>query len=379
MTKSLANVAIVGAGMGGLTAAAVMRRAGFDVTVYEQATRFGRVGAGIQMSPNAMKVLRPIGVAEPLRGFAFQPPGQRSREHDTGKENLWLEMGEALERKFGEPYLLLHRADLHEHLVKAVPEETLSLGKKVEGVDTRGDRAVLDFADGTKAEADFVIAADGIHSPIREQLFGAEKLTYTGRVAYRTTFAASLLNGLEIDDCTKWWGPDRHIVIYYITKNRDEIYFVTSVPEENWSEESWSLKGDMDELRNHFRDFHSQVRGVLEACPSSHRWPINIREPLKSWSDGNVVLLGDACHPMTPYMAQGAATSMEDAAILTRCLTEFGDLSTAFSRYEALRKPRTTLIQQGSRANTWLHKNADVDWVYGYDAWKEPLEASVDA
>lgn len=216
-----------------------------------------------------------------------------------------------------------------------------------------------------------------MHSPIRKQLFGDDALTFTGRTAYRTTFKADLLEGYAIDDCTKWWGPDRHIVIYYITRQRNEVYFVTSVPDENWAPESWSLEGDMDQLRAAFEGFHQQVRHVLEKCPRSHKWPINTREPLAHWSQGNVVLLGDACHPMTPYMAQGAATSMEDAAVLTRILAGGGDIAAGLASYEALRKPRTSQIQAGSYRNDWLHKSADTSWVYGYDAWTVPLDEPV--
>lgn len=379
MTSTKASVAIVGAGMGGLTLAATLRQAGFEVNVYEQAPEFTRLGAGIQMSPNAMKVLRSIGLESALRDFAFQPPHQHSREWDTGEIHLTLEMGDQLEQTYGAPYLLMHRGDLHAALVSALPAEIIHRGKKFVGLENRGERTRLVFEDGTHAEADIVVGADGIHSPIRKQLFGNDRLTFTGRTAYRTTFKAELLEGYEIDDCTKWWGPDRHIVIYYITRTRDEVYFVTSVPDEEWSPESWSLKGDMDQLRAAFEGFHPQVRHVLEKCPSSHKWPINVREPLERWSDGNVVLLGDACHPMTPYMAQGAASSMEDAAVLTRLLSEDGDLRSALTCYEAVRKPRTTKVQAVSYRNDWLHKHADTSWVYGYDAWTVPLEPAAAA
>ena len=190
-----------------------------------------------------------------------------------------------------------------------------------------------------------------------------------------------MLNGFDIGPSrTKWWGPDRHIVIYYVNAARSELYFVTSVPEPaEWlTRESWSAMGDVSELRKAYEGFHHEVRAVLEACPDCHKWAILDRDPLPRWSDGRVVLLGDACHPMTPYMAQGAATAIEDAAVLARCLEEVEgeDIEGAFQRYEAHRKPRTSRIQAISRANTWMKGgDDDTSWLYGYDAWHVPLAA----
>jgi 6-hydroxynicotinate 3-monooxygenase len=190
-------------------------------------------------------------------------------------------------------------------------------------------------------------------------------------------FPAALLDGYKIDDCTKWWGPDRHIVIYFVKPDRSEVYFVTSQPEPGFTVESWSATGDVNELRKAFSSFHPQVRHVLASCPSVHKWALFDRDPLARWSDGNITLLGDACHPMTPYMAQGAAMAVEDAAVLSRCLdgVERDGVSGAFQRFEATRKQRTTRVQQTSRTNTWLKDKTDTDWVYAYDAWTVPLAA----
>ena len=178
------------------------------------------------------------------------------------------------------------------------------------------------------------------------------------------------MDGRDIDGSrTKWWGVDRHIVIYYTTAARSEIYFVTSVPEPaEWvTPESWSTKGELSELRAGYEGFHADVRAVLDACPECHKWAILEREPLPRWSDGRVVLLGDACHPMTPYMAQGAATSIEDAAVLARCFEAASDIESAFALYEAHRKPRTSRIQAISSANTWMQGgDTDTSWLYGY-------------
>jgi 2-polyprenyl-6-methoxyphenol hydroxylase-like FAD-dependent oxidoreductase len=237
----------------------------------------------------------------------------------------------------------------------------------------------LQFEDSTRVSTDAVIACDGIHSLVREIIVGADKPIHRGRIAYRAVFSSTLLKGGDIGPSrTKWWGIDRHIVIYYTRRDRSELYFVTSVPESaDWmTKESWSAKGDVGELRKAYEGFHSDVRMVLNACPDCHKWAILEREPLPRWSDGRVALLGDACHPMTPYMAQGAATSIEDAAVLARCLNEVEgeDIEGAFRRYEAHRKPRTSRIQAISSANVWLKEGQDdTSWLYGYDAWSAPL------
>ena len=237
-------------------------------------------------------------------------------------------------------------------------------------------------------QADAVIGADGIHSMVRESIIGPDMPIHRGRIAYRAVFAASRLGGTDLGRSrTKWWGIDRHIVIYYTTRTRSEIYFVTSVPEPaEWlTRESWSAKGDADELRRAYQGFHPDVRRVLEACPDCHKWAILERDPLPRWSDNGIVLLGDACHPMTPYMAQGAASAIEDAAVLARCLDAVAgdDLPAAFRRYEAHRKPRVSRIQATSSANTWMKGgNDDTSWLYGYDACAAPLtpsEAPADA
>jgi len=372
--KSRLNVAIIGAGMGGLTAAATLARAGIEVNVYEQAEKFTRIGSGIQMSPNAMKVLRAIGLEDRLRDIAFRPRHQLSRDWDTGHINLDYPFGDTVEERYGAPYLLMHRGDLHALLASVVPDDRIHRGRKLVGLDHLENGARLTFGDGTTVEADAVIGADGVHSFVRERLFGPQRPTYSGRVAYRTTFPAALLKE-PIDDCTKWWGVDRHIVIYYTTRAKDEVYFVTSVPEPDWTVESWSLKASTEELRAAFVGFHPIVTDVLAVCPEVNKWAIFERDPMERWVQNNVVLIGDACHPMTPYMAQGAATSMEDAAVLARCLEGVGPdgVNAAFETFAGARMERTARIQLVSHQNVWLHRSGNTDWVFGYDAWKAPL------
>ena len=378
--KSMArplSIAIIGAGMGGLAAAAALRRVGIDVTVYEQAAQFIRLGAGIQIGCNAMKVLRGLGLEARLREQSFYPRSWNNRDWRTGEVKFDMIFGESAERTFGAPYLLAHRGDLHAALASAVPDEYVKLNHRLVGLDEANDGVRLAFANGAIAVADAVIGADGVHSVVRDVLFGASPVNFTGRIAYRTTYPAALLDGQKIDDCTKWWGEDRHIVIYYVKPDRSEIYFVTSQPEPDFRIESWSAKGDVKELRSAFGGFDRQVENVLAACPDVHKWAIVDREPLACWADGNVTLLGDACHPMTPYMAQGAAMAIEDAAVLSRCLegVDRDGVANAFRRFEATRKDRTARVQQTSRTNTWLREKTDTDWVYAYDAWTAPLAA----
>ena len=378
MARRKLSVAVVGAGMGGLAVAATLRGVGIDVAVYEQAARFARIGAGIQMMPNSMKVLRGIGIEERLRAVAFAPYSHLNRDGYSGEMTRELPMPESL---YNAPYLCMHRADLHDALASAVPAQIVHLNKKLAGLEQKGGRVTLRFVDGSSATADAVIGADGVHSTVRDIVVGPDEPIHKGRIAYRAVFPARLMGSFDIGRSrTKWWGRDRHIVIYYTKRDRSEVYFVTSVPEPGeWiTKESWSAKGDVKELRAAYADFHQDVRNVLDACPDCHKWAILEREPLPRWSDGNVVLLGDAAHPMTPYMAQGAATSIEDAAVLARCLAdvEGDDIGDAFKRYEAHRKPRTSVVQAISSANTWMRdeRGGDTSWLYGYDAWTAALD-----
>jgi salicylate hydroxylase/6-hydroxynicotinate 3-monooxygenase len=312
------------------------------VQAYEQATHFARIGAGIQMMPNSMKVLRGIGIEQRLREFSFAPYSHLNRVGDTGDVTRELPMPESL---YNAPYLCMHRGELHDALLSTVPANSVHTAKKLVGLDQAKGRVTLTFADGSRATADAVIGADGVHSTVRDLIIGRDEPVHKGRIAYRAVFPSALMNGKDIGHSrTKWWGPDRHIVIYYTTRARSEVYFVTSVPEpfEGLTRESWSAKGDVHQLRAAYEDFHEDVRAVLAACPDCHKWAILEREPLPRWSSGRVALLGDACHPMTPYMAQGAATSIEDGAVLARCLqaVDGDDVEGAFACYEAHRKPR---------------------------------------
>ena len=371
---------ILGAGIGGLASAAALQRVGIQAVVYEQASAFARLGAGLQQSPNAMRVLRGLGLEQRLRATAFEPRSSLNRDAYSGLVSNEHPLGQAVQERYGAPFLALHRGDLHQALADLLPAQQLRLGKRLVAMEQDGDGVTLRFADGAVVRAGAVIAADGVHSLVRDAVAGsADSARFTGRVAYRTTFAASQLRGVDIGASrTKWWGEDRHIVIYYLSAAMDEVYFVTSQPEKaDWiTRESWSSKGDLDELRASFESFHADVRAVLASASEVHKWGIFERDPLPRWCSGRVVLLGDACHPMTPYMASGAAMALEDAVVLSRCL-EQGDLgqpTAAFMAFEATRKPRTSRVQSGSSANGWMRNQTNPDWLYGYDAWTVDLQ-----
>ena len=366
MAQSAPEIAVIGAGIGGMAAAVLLHRAGFTVRVHEQAGEFLRLGAGIQQSPNAVKVLRALGIEDRVRAVANAPDAINHRDGTTGDLKYERRIGAFIEQKYNAPHLLLHRGDLHAAITACLPESCLRLGHRLENLSETAEGVTLDFANGARARADIVIGADGVHSTVRDLVFGKTPGRFTGRVAWRTIFPANLLPDPAVAETTKWWGKDRHIVIYFTKPDRSEVYFVTSTPEPNYSVESWSAVGDMDELRAAYADFHPHVRAVLAACPAAHKWALLERDPMPQWSTQRITLLGDACHPMTPYMAQGAATALEDAMVLSRCLAQFPD--DGLQHYEAARKSRTALIQNASGRNDLDNFKAVAETVYGYDA-----------
>lgn len=381
MSKKSLNVAIIGAGMGGLTAAAALLKRGVDVQVYEQAEQFARVGAGIQVSANPMKVLRGLGLEDAVCRQAFWPEAYESRDGITGESTNSLTLGKDFEKRHHAKHVLMHRGDLHSVLVSAVPTERIHLGKKFANLEQNTAGVTVKFSDGTAAKADVVIACDGVHSAIRKELLGEEDANYSGFISQRAVYPTSLLPAdllerMQEHHFIKWWGPDRHVVAYFVTSARDEIYFATALRQEKWESESWSALGDLGELRDAFSQFHPDIRTIINNCPKVFKLAIFERQPLPRWAEGRVALLGDAAHPMTPYMAQGAAMALEDAVVLARCLTE-EELSVeeALKVYQNTRIERTSKAQLISHKNTWLKYKEDSNWVYEYDAWTTPLSS----
>lgn len=376
MAKAKLRIAVVGAGLGSPATAALLQDAGYEVKVYEQSPGFSRIGAGINLSPNVMRVLDRIGVGQPLAKKGARSENWVSREWDTGELLLDYPLGEEAEKRYGAPYMCVHRGDFHQLLINRVAPGTIEFGKRLVGFEQDGAVVTLAFGDGTRAEADLVIGADGVRSRCRELLVGLGAPSYSGFVAYRSIFSRSLLPGIPLVDYEKWWGPGGWLYLtYFITSGRDEYFTVACAPEAEWRHEGSSVPASREELRAAFSGFHPDVLRQIAVVPGATKWAIYDAEPLPVWSRGRVVLLGDACHAMTPYMGQGAAMAIEDGAMLTRCLAHAeGDVDHALRMYELNRKDRTAAVQKESRKNTWLKSTADPDWVWAYDVFEQPLK-----
>jgi 6-hydroxynicotinate 3-monooxygenase len=366
------RIAVIGAGLGGATAGALLQREGFQVRLYEQARSFERIGAGIHVSANVMKVLRHLDADGRLSEIGIHPDVFTSRKWDTGDILFELPLGTTGAQKYGASYITVHRHDLHAAILEKVQPGTIEFGKRLTRVTLDDAVAYLNFEDASTVDADVVIGADGVNSKLREAVAGQSKSRFIGAVAHRAIYPSTLLGGMRVRNCTKWWGPNSHILIYYIEQSRKEIYLVTSAKGEWHSRAAWEFC-TADEVASAFEGFHPEVRKVIEMAPQLTKWPILDIEPIDKWSERNLVLLGDACHAMTPYMASGAAMAIEDGAVLVRCLIESDDCASAFALYQETRMPRVSKVQRVSAENTFLRYPTDPTWVFGYDALTEPL------
>jgi len=367
------RIAVVGAGLGGMTVAGFLQRGGFSVTVYEQAPAFSRIGAGIILSANVTKVLRRLGLEQMVVDIGIKADCYISRAWDTGETMYKIEFDAESEARFGGPYANIHRGDLHAVLEKGVAPGSIAFNHRLVALDETRDAIGLVFDNGARVEADIVIGADGVNSKVREYLLGVESPRYIGMAAHRAIFPTAALRGFKIPDCTKWWGPDRHILVYFMTSRRDEVYVIGVVPRARWESEAAWLPSSREELFEGFGDFHADLLRVLEATTDVTVWPIFDRERNDRWSGGRIVLLGDACHPMRPFMAAGGAMAIEDAAILSRCLAQFDQRDEAYRWYEATRIDRVGDAQRISIENSWMRGATDTDWFYCYDPCTAPL------
>ncbi|MDF0541775.1 FAD-dependent monooxygenase [Sphingobium sp. H39-3-25] len=379
MKKKL-NIAIVGAGLGGLTLAILLEKAGYNYTLYEQAPQLARMGAGINIYPNTTKVMKSLGILDQLCAIGNRPESWLNREWDTGRI-YFAQLEDEWEEQYGAPHLHLHRGDLQSIMSNAVPAHRIRFGHCLTGLDEKGGSTRLTFADGTTADADIVIGADGVNSVVRDILLGPELPTYSGFVAYRSIFPTKLLGDYKLgSDGAKFWSDDRHpaqedrhLIMYYLTKVRDEVYFVTGSPDPNF-EGLNPVEATNAEMLAHYEGFHEDVIRLIKAAPQISKWPLLVRKPLSLWSRGRIVLLGDACHPMKPHMGQGAGMAIEDAAVLFRCIDGAdGDYAGAFDLYRTNRFERTSRVQALSNRNIWMRYPTDPTWCYGYDAMTVPL------
>ncbi|WP_137919859.1 FAD-dependent monooxygenase [Hydrogenophaga sp. 2FB] len=368
------RIAIIGAGIGGLSAALALKRLHITPVVFEQATRFGRVGAGINLTPNAVRALDGLGVGQALRATAFRPTRRVSRTWDSGEVTSHLEMGDAGERRYGAPQLTVHRADLLSALEAAASDVEVHLGSRVQHISQTDEHAELVLDNGQTHRFDAIVGADGIHSAVRDNLFGADQPIFTGQVAFRSIVDTQRLGHLDLTPTTKWWGPNTASQIFtFLIHGGRELFVFATAREDSWRHESWSVKGTQEELLAAYAQFHPEVQDILRGCEVVLKTALYVREPMAQWTQGRVSLLGDACHPMLPFMAQGAAMGIEDAVVLARCLADGPDCASALQRYEALRKPRASQIQVASGKNDWLRNDNNADSVYGYDAWSTSL------
>ena len=385
MTENRGTIIVAGAGLGGLTLALCLARAGFSVTVLEQANALGEVGAGVQISANGARVLYHLGLAEALQAVAFKPERGEMRHWQSGETLSSRPLGQASEAAFGFPYFHLHRADFHAVLadaLAAVAPGSVHLGAKVTGFSQSGAGVTVTTEAGESVFGDVLVGCDGIHSAIRTQLFGPDAPRFTGCVAWRAIVPVGALPPGHVRPVSSnWIGRGGHFVHYYVRRG-ELVNCVGIIEQDEWQAESWSSEGAMAGFLDDFKDWHEDVQILMRQAESCYRWGLFDRDPMPEWSQGRVTLLGDACHPMLPFMAQGAVMAIEDANTLAQCLASAAAAyPSALQRYEYLRRERTATVQQMSRDNIQFFHNADIPnlaermsshreahlWLYSFD------------
>ena len=387
------RIIVIGAGIGGLAAALALTRAKFEVEVVERAGVLREVGAGLQLSPNAMKALQWLGVSGSVEAVSSEPQALELRTGKSGNRVFSIPMGPAARRRYGAPYLHIHRADLIEILHTAAEAEgvRIRLGSRLSAFTRTGNEVRVGLDNGTIVDADLLVGADGMRSTVRRILFGADHPRFTGAVAWRAIAPIEACPDLP-DAAVVWTGPGRHAVTYRLRRG-SLINFVGVVEEDHWRHEGWDEEGDKADLARAFEGWSAPVTSIIGAARSCHRWALFDRDPLPHWSAGRATLLGDACHPMPPFLAQGAAMALEDAVVLARCLAAQSEQpEAALLAYETKRKARTAKVLAGARSNMGVfHRSnfvtqiatygpmriADTlmpafvrsrqDWIYAYD------------
>jgi salicylate hydroxylase len=383
------GVAVVGAGIGGLAAAAFLHQAGLPVTVYEQASALKEVGAGLVAAPNLVRLLRRLGVMDAfLERAVTLETGWEFRRWEDGRILSAERLAEACERLYGEATYTVHRADLLAALQGVVPEAAIRLGRECTSVDVHADGVGLSFADGGRVDADVVIGADGVHSMVRGAVTAPSPPEYSGLCAFRALVPADRAPAFARRRAqTLWIGPGHHLVHYPVSAEQ-AVNLVAFAPADEFTEESWSATATVEELLHEFDGWDPRLTELIRAAGTPGRWALLDRRPLTRWTRGRVALVGDAAHPMFPFFAQGAAQAIEDAAVLAACLSDDrGDPVRALERYASLRIPRATRVQNASHGRATANHLPDgpeqiardaalaaadplvqSEWLYGYDA-----------
>lgn len=340
---------VVGAGIGGLAATLSLRRAGCEVTLVERTPRFTEIGAGIQLAPNATRVLRRLGLLDTVAARAAHPSRLSFRTWSDGAEICRYALGREAEDEFGAPYLQVHRADLHQALAATVPSHSVRLDTEAVAIDQDDRSAYVTTAHGERLGADLVVAADGVRSAARRWLFGADEAVFSGTAAYRALLPAAEVADLDLPEYAGWLGPDRHVVHYWVRRG-ELLNLVAVFRTEAPAQESWTARAEPGEQLREFAGWDRRVLTALERAGRVFRYGIHTRTPLARWNIGRVTLLGDSAHAMTPFQAQGAAQALMDAAVLGDTLADTtpAEVPEALTRYVRRRLATATSVQAGS-------------------------------
>lgn len=396
------HILIAGAGIAGLTTALALLRRGIDVDVYEAAPELRELGAGLQLGANGTRVLTHLGLHAAMEEIVCTAAGKEVRLWNTGQRWKLFDLGEDSVRRFRSPYWFVHRGDFHRTLLEAVraaKPDAVHTNQFVTGYRNARSNVTLTFADGTSATGDAAIGADGIHSRMRYQMVGAGKPSFVGIISWRGLVPIERLNeDLRRPVGTNWVGPGGHVITYPVRRG-ELLNFVGFAERDDWTVESWTERGTIEECAADFVGWHPYVQEIIRNVDAPFKWALLARDPLETMADGRACLIGDACHPMLPFLAQGANQALEDAMVMARCIEAFADdIPAGLKRFEALRAARTATVVRGSSENAKRFHNPTLadpvagaayvdreweperirnryDWLFEYDAINVPLES----